>query len=323
MKKLLAMFLSLVFLSGCAWLLDQIPQPPVPSPTPSPVPSPTPSPGPTPEPSPSPTPCAPPDLETNTCLAPGASGAPRDGRRVAEVDAAQRAVQTRYPGRFGPSPRGDASFRINDPLTGLPLPQDDPALWYLDAVIAELQAGGLCARREGEEIAVADPESGAYENYAAVIQNLGPRTSYGAGMYRAWCRVVAPSPPPVASCPLEAPAVAKFRLHVSSASTFPRGRRVDATPVAAGEAWCASQGFLDPDGSGQGWCPYGAEGGAQELACQAREGPYRWSQRETTVWLDLPADDDNVLQAWIAANYSGTVRVCAATGACSEVDVRP
>ena len=312
-----AAVLSLVLLSGCAWLLEQIPVP-VPTPSPSPTPSPEPSASPTPVPIPSatPTPCAPPDLETNTCLAPGASGAPRDGRRVAEVDAAQRAVQTRYPGRFGPSPRGDASFRINDPLTGRPLPQNDPAWWYVDAVIAELQSSGLCARREGEEIAVADPESGAYENYAAVIQNLGPRTSYGAGMYRAWCRVGAPSPPPVAACPLEAPPIARFRLHVSSASTFPRGRRVDATPVAAGEAWCASQGFLDPDGSGQGFCPYGQEGAgdAQRRACETREGPYQWS---------VAADDRNPLQAWVAANYSGTVRVCAATGACSEVEVRP
>jgi hypothetical protein len=106
---------------------------------------------------------------------------------------------------------------------------------------------------------------------------------------------------------------------VSHPDTFPRGRRLDATPVVRSEEWCLAQGFVDPDGSGQTWCPYGPEGSGQERACQELQGPFKWSQRETTIWLDLPADDRNPLQAWVQKDYAGTVRVCAATGACTEV----
>jgi len=133
-----------------------------------------------------------------------------------------------------------------------------------------------------------------------------------------------PGPAPTA-CPPEAPTLAKYRLHVSARGTYPRGRRGDATPVAYGEDWCFSQGFLDPDGSGQGFCPYGQEGSgqAQREACEVREGPHKWSFRPEGFFDFLPIErSENPLQAWVASDARGTIRVCAGNGHCTEADVR-
>lgn len=90
-----------------------------------------------------------------------------------------------------------------------------------------------------------------------------------------------PSPSPTSSpllCPSNAPPLARIILE---------GRKladliVDATPKGGpDEAWCLSQGFTDPDGSGQSFCPYGPEGSVTRLACEKAKDPWVWSWNDT------------------------------------------
>ena len=309
-------------LAACAWLLDQIPQPPVPSPTPAPTPGPSPSPSPAPEPTPSPGPaqCAMPYPQEAYWPIPGGV----DVFALAVRQAIQSVVAG-TPARFqGSALAGDVVKLLT--LDGVVARHEQPGAdearhWLYAAVVTRLRADGYCVMAFGVDQLVIGANAERVKGYH-LVNHGGGDVHYWPPRYEGDLEVRVGAP---ATCPAEAPPVDKFRLHVSAAGTFPRGRRVDATPVARGEPWCLSQGFVDLDGSGQGRCPYGQEGAgeARRRACEAREGPYKWSQRETSVWLDLPADARNPLQAWVAVNYFGAVRVCAATGACSEVEVRP
>lgn len=285
-----------------------VPRPePSPSPTPTPVPTPTPEPFPTPSPEPI---CEIP--EGITCEQPIG-----EGNFWRQVDGAIRTVRSARPDWFGPSPLGDDSVQIRA-KDGSKLEQNNPAWHFVDAVIEELLTRGLCARREGEEIAVARPETGIYEAYHVVIQAppLAPRTAYGQGMFKAWCRVqTVPSDPPTSS-PLVCPDVVKFRLH--DKGDRPKGRLVDATPISGpDEEFCARMGFLDPDGSGQSFCPLGQEGSLQRSQCESLNGPYIWTL-DGVVQDDLV--DGNQLQ--VALHGLGIAKICARNGACSEIEIR-
>jgi hypothetical protein len=185
--------------------------------------------------------------------------------------------------------------------------------WFYATVVARLQSLGYCAGSFGtDQLMVGVLPGGPFRGYH-LINHGGGNVQFSPPLYTDSCTPILtiPTPGPISACP--APPVAKFRLHVSHPDTYPRGRRVDATPLAAGEAWCASQGFLDPDGSGQGFCPLGPEGSAQRVACEDREGPYTWSGTPDTV--------GNPLQAFYPRGFRGVVTVCARRGWCGEVEL--
>lgn len=318
---------ALVVLSAMGASCPQ-PHPPAPSPTPT-MPAPEPTTPPTPGPAPA---CAPgPGLDP---CRPAEIGV--DGRYRAAVDRAiEVVVRAEHPAWFGPEVRPN-SWLILGPA-GETLPPDAIPGHFHQAVIVRLQKVGFCARMESDEVAVSHPADFGYENYHTVIANAGPRTAYGRGMFRATCDTgtrpgPAPSAPPssptpaAAQCPADAPQVDRFRIdHRRLARLI-----VDVTPVGGpNEAWCQKNGFLDPDGSGQSWCPYGQEtpaGDVQRRACETERGaPYvfRWNGLMCGLDGDCDFNAGNQLQIAIPdRNAVGTVEVCARTGVCKSQQIQ-
>jgi hypothetical protein len=199
-----------------------------------------------------------------------------------------------------------------EPQSDCRFPHPTPEAWLL-AVAAELRAAGLSAGllRPGEDqIGVGASEAGPFDTYH--VGNWGGnKVAWAPGCFQDVWSIPAPA----------VPAVDKFRLHVSHPDTYPRGRRVDATPLARSEAWCLSLGFLDADGSGQLWCPLGHEGDPATLERNRAAGPYTWTWTPAAPGEDADLSaQENPLQAWLNPRTArGTARLCAANGACSEV----
>jgi len=193
--------------------------------------------------------------------------------------------------------------------------------WYSAALTLELQRAGFCAGFFSDQLEVARRGESVFEGYH-VHNRGGGNVIFDPPKYEdSLAKRVQTDPAPVTGCPDEAPPFDRARLHVR----FLASVIVDATPLGRGEDWCKSQGFLDPDLSGQGWCPYGAEGQAQREACEAREGPWSWSFREAvgTQPAEPEINNGNPLQVRLPITAVGLVTLCARNGACSTVVVQP
>lgn len=287
---------------------------PRPSPVapPSPVASPSPSPAPEPSPPPSPAPgpvCAP---DPRLAWEPVPGHASLSG----DVKAAIIRVMDARPARFERNADGaylltSRGVRAQNEIEGA----QEAFNWFSAALAADLQSKGFCAGFFSDQLEIARKGESVFEGYH-VHNRGGGNVIFEPPKYE---DTLAPPPPPpvvVSACPPEAPEFAKARMHVSDPRTFPRGIRVDVTPVGAGEAWCAANGFFDPDLSGQGFCPYGQEGSGevQRRACEAREGPYVFKLNGAVV-----PQEENPLQIWLPVDALGTIEVCARNGHCSEV----
>ena len=303
-----------------------IPPTPNPTPTPSPTPTPTPTPMPTPTPTPAPATCA---LPAQTTFDAVLGGAPT---LAPDVKAAILEVVAANPARFEVNPDGTyllsaGGQRAKNEEPGAP----EARQWFYDQVVAALASRGFCVAAFGTDqvVIAAPPFTGRVQAYH-LINHGGGNVIFSPPKYEGDLVSTPPVPFGFVPCPK---AVAKFRIH--DKGPRPKGRILDATPVAGpNEDWCVSQGFLDPDGSGQSFCPLGPEEpAAQRLYCEKELGPYAWQiQPEGAAHPQICGSDGspcdynggNQLQMVIQGqpNFKGLVRICAAkTGECSEISI--
>jgi hypothetical protein len=143
---------------------------------PSPTPTPTPSATPTPTPSPTPTPATP---TGGTCnLAPSNPSNPKctddPAKLYAEVDAALTAVTKTRPDIFDFNDKKcDNCYYVKNVTV------------YVNQVVKQLNAQGVCALYDGEEMAVKDSNSFS-EQYDILLASGHMRR--GAGSYRGVCK---------------------------------------------------------------------------------------------------------------------------------------
>lgn len=148
---------------------------PTPTPASTPTPSTTPTPSATPTPAPTPTPTPP---SASSCALPSGGGSGQSCPRLApsflkEVDRAINSVVAKQPALFNLNDqRGEGGYYVKDGDA------------FHKAVVRELQAQGLCAIYDGEEIGVKD--SNSFNDQFDIHISSG-HIRRGDGSYRSTC----------------------------------------------------------------------------------------------------------------------------------------
>jgi len=250
-------------LAACAWLLDQIPQPPVPSPTPAPTPGPSPSPSPAPEPSPGPAQCAMPYPQEAYWPIPGGV----DVFALAVRQAIQSVVAG-TPARFqGSALAGDVVKLLT--LDGVVARHEQPGAdearhWLYAAVVARLRADGYCVMAFGVDQLVIGANAERVKGYH-LVNHGGGDVHYWPPRYEGDLEVRAPAPVPTPSSTCGEPTPPEIGRMRVTASVRPTGAGDvwfgDVTPKVRGREFCASIGSPDV------FCSPRPEGHPERAAC--------------------------------------------------------
>ncbi len=206
---------------------------------------------------------------------------------------------------------------------------------YLDGMIANLQAAGLCAQRDPddynlEQLQVKN-ENGFSENFD-VLLGVGYMWHNGAS-YRATC---VPSSFPVERS-AELPAIGSGcgrpypppLHHITVGVHLARGSFdvLDATPIVGPDAdYCAAIGFTD----GRTMCPVRTEGSPERAACEAwRVGKAEDTERAGPTWrrnghlcAQGGCENEPSNQYLLIAIDAGLYTACAENGICGELRVK-
>jgi hypothetical protein len=206
---------------------------------------------------------------------------------------------------------------------------------YLNGVVANLQAAGLCAQRDPDDYNYqriqVKRENGFSENYDVLT---GASYIWHNGYsYRATCVPAAfpvdrgDAPPAGSGCGQPYPAPIH---HFNSKVHIPGGEYdlLDSTAiVGADAAYCALIGYTD----GRAYCPVRMEGSPERAACETwRVGYAKDTGRSGPTWTlnghyctgrDSGCDNDPYNQYALRAYVAGTYVMCGQNGACGQVVV--
>jgi len=206
---------------------------------------------------------------------------------------------------------------------------------YVQQLILELQAGGLCAEQDydGREVISVKDSVDFSEDFDILLSDGFIRR--GGGAYRQTCNPSSfpidpdPSWPPKGSgCSKPyPPPVTRFnvKFHFKGEPAT-----LDATPqVGPDVAYCAAVGYTD----GRAICPVRPEGWADREACEAwrvgessdtgRVGP-TWSyESQPCTGPDSGCENSPDNQYQVLAYKLGQYQACAANGACGNYELRP
>jgi hypothetical protein len=210
---------------------------------------------------------------------------------------------------------------------------------YLNGVVANLRAAGLCAERErdlGEQIHVKDSNA-ASETFTVTLSSGFIRR--GAGSYRETCTPAAfpvdpgaNAPPPLSGCGRPyPPPISRFRgkVHVRLGDHWV----LDSTAIVGPDGnYCRSIGYTD----GRTLCPVRTEGHPERGACETwRVGHADDTGRPGPTWTKpgggfctgpesgCQNHPENQYQLMVFANGAGTYRVCPDNQACGEIVFKP
>jgi hypothetical protein len=225
--------------------------------------------------------------------------------------------------RTDANPPGSDSYRVLDKDA------------YLNGLVANLQAAGLCAQRDPddynyEQIQVKN-DNGFSENFD-VLLGVGHMWHNGAS-YRATC--VPASFPVERSADLPAIGSGCGRPyppplhHIVVAVHLQRGAFdvLDSTPIVGPDTdYCAAVGFTD----GRSLCPVRPEGSPERAACEAwRVGKAEDTRRDGPTWrLDGRlctgggCENEPQNQYLLIATDSGLYTACAQNGVCGELRLK-
>jgi hypothetical protein len=208
---------------------------------------------------------------------------------------------------------------------------------YLDNVVIELMAAGLCAQRDPDdynyERIMVKSDNTASEEYD-IISGAGYIRQNG-GAYRTTCSPAAfPLPrneevPPAGSgCGRPYPTITRFRIWVHL-----QGNDIDVldtTPlVGPDQQYCASVGFTD----GRSFCAVRQEGNPERVPCEnwavgnaqdnGRPGPtWRNTNNQFCTGIDSGCENHPVNQYALNVLKAGTYSSCARNGACGYIEVK-
>jgi hypothetical protein len=209
---------------------------------------------------------------------------------------------------------------------------------YLNGIVDNLRAAGVCAERErdlGDYVNVKD-SNGFSESYDITLSSGHIRR--GAGSYRETCEPAAfpldpgpDAPPPMSGCGRPyPPAITRFggKVHLRVGNYWV----LDSTAqVGPNPDYCRSIGF-----KARIYCPVRTEGHPQRGACETwRVGYAQDTGRPGPTWTKpgggfctgpesgCQNHPDNQYQLWVFANGAGTYKVCAANGVCGEIPFAP
>jgi hypothetical protein len=255
-----------------------------------------------------------------------ASCAKQGARLTDQVMAAMELLLQQKPQLFDRSdsnPPGSDSYRVLDKNA------------YLEGLIANLRAAGLCAQRDPddynlEQIQVKS-ENGFSENFD-VLLGVGYMWHNGAS-YRATC---VPSSFPVERS-ADLPAIGSGcgrpypppLHHIVVGVHLARGAFdvLDSTPIVGPDAdYCAAVGFTD----GRWLCPVRTEGSPERAACEAwRVGKAEDTQRPGPTWrrdghlcAQGGCENEDTNQYLLIAIDGGLYTACAENGICGQLRVR-
>jgi len=207
---------------------------------------------------------------------------------------------------------------------------------YLQALITELQAGGLCAEQDydgGEMISVKDSPDFS-EDFDVLLSDGFIRR--GGGAYRQTCNPasfpVDPSPnwPPRGSGCAKPypPPVTRFNVkeHLKSGDVT----TIDSTPLVGPDAaYCAAVGYTD----GRAICPVRPEGYPDREACEAwrvgeasdtgRVGPTWTYEGEPCTGPEVGCENHPGNQFQVLGYKLGRYQACATNGACGSTQLKP
>jgi hypothetical protein len=226
------------------------------------------------------------------------------------------------------NPRGSGQYRILDRKA------------YIDALLANLRAAGLCAEAdydfplEGIEVKSSNEFS---EEFVVVL--WGEWVKRGPTSFSVNCKPAAfpiepdPAWPPAGSgCGKPYP----DPIHHFNAKVHQKGpdyHTLDSTPIVGPDAnYCGQIGYTD----GRGWCPVRVEGSRDREACEAwRVGKAKDTGRDGPTWRYGKGEPGELCkglavngcenhpdnQYKLLAARGGVYTMCAENGACGEVDV--
>jgi hypothetical protein len=196
---------------------------------------------------------------------------------------------------------------------------------YLNGVVTNLRAMGLCAERErdiGEYIHVKDSNE-ASETFGITLSSGHIRR--GSGSYRETC---SPASFPIDPGP-NAPPPLSGKVHVRVANYHV----LDSTAIVGPDGnYCRAIGYKD----GRTLCPVRQEGDPERGPCETwRVGTADDTGRAGPTWTrpgggfctgpesGCQNHPDNQYQLWVFANGAGTYKVCADNFACGEIVFKP
>ena len=226
------------------------------------------------------------------------------------------------------NPRGSGQYRIVSQKA------------FIDAVLANLRAAGLCAQADYDFPLEGMSVKGSNEfSEDFVVVQWGEWVRRGPTSYRHNCKPAAfpvdPDPgwPPSGSgCGKPYPAP----IHHFTAKVHIRGpeyNTLDSTPIVGPDAnYCAAIGYTD----GRAWCPVRTEGSRDRVECESwRVGKAKDTGRDGPTWQHRKGETveyckglkvngcenhpDN--QYGLLAARGGTYVMCSQNGACGEIGV--
>ncbi len=162
---------------------------------------------------------------------------------------------------------------------------------YMDGLVANLQAAGLCAQRDLDDAAqqqIFVKESNDYSEEFDVVLSSGYMRR-GNGAYRSTCTPAAfPVDRPTDAPPLGSGCYQPFPPHLYTMNCKEHVKGVDytemdSTPIVADVLYCAAIGYTD----GRGQCPLRMEGAVDRVACENwRAGTAKDNGRPGPTWTN-------------------------------------